>query len=83
MESDWFVNDYEEPYVDKSDPKFVWVRPRMVGGRTNIWGRECLRISDIEFKAASLDGAGIDWPIGYADIEPYYDLVEEYVGVSA
>jgi glucoside 3-dehydrogenase (cytochrome c) catalytic subunit len=81
--ADWYVNDYEEPYVDKSDPFFLWVRPRLVGGRTNIWGRACLRLSDIDFKAASQDGAGIDWPIGYKDIAPYYDLVEDYVGVSA
>ena len=68
--SSWFVNDIDEPYVDESDPKFVWVRPRIVGGRTNVWGRESLRISDFEFKAASHDGAGVDWPLGYADLEP-------------
>jgi choline dehydrogenase-like flavoprotein len=80
--ADWFVNDIDEPYVDRSDPAFLWVRPRLVGGRTNIWGRACLRLSDIDFKAASHDGAGADWPIGYADIAPYYDLVEDYVGIS-
>jgi choline dehydrogenase-like flavoprotein len=81
--ANWFVNDFEEPYVDQSDPSFLWVRPRLVGGRTNIWGRACLRLSDIDFKAASHDGAGVDWPLSYADIAPYYDLVEDYVGVSA
>jgi choline dehydrogenase-like flavoprotein len=80
--SSWFVNDIDEPYVDESDPKFFWVRPRLVGGRTNVWGRESLRISDLEFKAASHDGHGVDWPIGYKDVEPYYDLVEEYIGVQ-
>ena len=80
--ADWYVNDFEEPYVDVSDPNFLWVRPRVVGGRTNIWGRACLRFSDIDFKAGSHDGGGVDWPIGYADIAPYYDLVEDYVGVS-
>jgi choline dehydrogenase-like flavoprotein len=80
--ADWFVNDIDEPYVDESDPKFLWVRPRLVGGRTNVWGRECLRLSDMEFKAASHDGAGVDWPISYADIAPYYDLVENYVGIG-
>jgi choline dehydrogenase-like flavoprotein len=79
----WYVNDFEEPYVDESNPHFLWVRPRIVGGRTNIWGRACLRFSDIDFKAHSHDGAGVDWPISYKDIAPYYDLVEEYVGVSA
>ena len=80
--ADWFVNDIDEPYVDRSDPAFLWVRPRLVGGRTNVWGRACLRLSDIDFKAASHDGAGVDWPIGYADIAPYYDLVEDYVGIN-
>ena len=80
--ADWYVNDVEEPYVDDSDPEFVWVRPRIVGGRMNIWGRGCLRMSDIDFKAASYDGAGVDWPITYAELKPYYDLVEAYVGVS-
>jgi choline dehydrogenase-like flavoprotein len=47
-----------------------------------VWGRECLRLSDIELKEASRDGAGADWPISYADIEPYYDLVEDYVGIA-
>lgn len=80
--ADWFVNDLEEPYVDESDPKFLWVRPRVVGGRTNVWGRECLRFSDIELKAASHDGAGVDWPLSYADLAPYYDIVEDYVGIQ-
>jgi choline dehydrogenase-like flavoprotein len=78
----WFVNDIDEPYVDKSDPAFLWVRPRLVGGRTNVWGRVCLRLSDIDFKAASHDGAGVDWPLGYADLAPFYDLVEDYVGIN-
>jgi choline dehydrogenase-like flavoprotein len=81
--ADWFVNDIEEPYLDDSDPSFLWVRTRVVGGRTNIWGRASLRLSDLDFKAASHDGAGLDWPISYADLAPYYDLVEDYIGVSA
>ena len=81
--ADWFVNDIDEPYVDESNPDFLWVRTRVVGGRMNIWGRATLRLSDIDFKAASRDGAGVDWPLSYADIAPYYDLVEDYVGVSA
>ena len=66
----------------QSDPSFLWVRPRLVGGRTNVWGRECLRMSDIELKAASYDGAGVDWPIGYADLGRHYEMVEEYVGIQ-
>jgi hypothetical protein len=81
--ADWFVNDIEEPYADDSDPDFLWVRTRVVGGRMNIWGRAALRMSDVDFKAASRDGAGVDWPLSYADLAPYYDMVEEYVGVSA
>ncbi len=55
---------------------------RVVGGRTNVWGRQSYRLGDIDFKAASLDGHGIDWPLAYKDIAPYYDIVEEYVGIT-
>ena len=54
----------------------------MTGGRTNVWGRVSLRFSDWDFKSASQDGYGEDWPLGYKDIEPYYDLVEKYVGIT-
>jgi choline dehydrogenase-like flavoprotein len=54
----------------------------MTGGRTNVWGRVSLRFSDWDFKAASHDGYGEDWPISYKDIAPYYDLVEKYVGIT-
>jgi choline dehydrogenase-like flavoprotein len=80
---DWFVNDLEEPYTTAADKPYNWIgRVRMTGGRTNIWGRLCLRYSDLDFKAASFDGYGKDWPIAYKDLEPYYDLVEEYVGIT-
>ena len=52
------------------------------GGRTNVWGRQSYRLSDLDFKAASHDGFGEDWPLGYADLAPYYDLVEDYVGIT-
>ena len=52
------------------------------GGRTNVWGRQSYRFSDLDFKAASHDGFGEDWPLAYADLAPYYDLVEDYVGIS-
>ena len=79
---EWFCNDLEEPYTTPADKPFHWLgRLRMTGGRTNVWGRVCLRFSDADFAAASHDGYGEDWPIRYKDIEPYYDLVEEYVGV--
>jgi choline dehydrogenase-like flavoprotein len=80
---DWFVNDLEEPYTTPKDQPFDWMgRVRMTGGRTNVWGRVSLRFSESDFKAASLDGYGEDWPLGYSDLEPYYDLVERYVGVT-
>jgi len=81
--SDWFVNDLEEPYTTPAGQPFLWMgRLRMTGGRTNVWGRVSLRFSDWDFKAASHDGYGEDWPLSYKDIEPYYDLVEKYVGIT-
>ncbi|HUI40418.1 MAG TPA: GMC family oxidoreductase [Terriglobia bacterium] len=79
---DWFANDLDEPYTTAPDKPFSWQgRLRVTGGRTNVWGRVSLRLSDLDFKAASIDGYGDDWPISYKDVEPYYGLVEEYVGV--
>ena len=81
--SDWFINDLEEPYTTPNDQPFLWMgRLRVTGGRTNVWGRVSLRYSDLDFKAASHDGYGEDWPLSYKDLEPYYDLVEKYVGVT-
>jgi choline dehydrogenase-like flavoprotein len=81
--ADWFVNDLEEPYTTPAGQPFLWMgRLRMTGGRTNVWGRVSLRFSDWDFKAASHDGYGEDWPLSYKDIEPYYDLVEKYVGIT-
>lgn len=79
---DWFCNDLEEPYTTPEDKPFHWLgRLRMTGGRTNVWGRVSLRFSDFDFKAADYDGFGENWPLSYKDLEPYYDLVESYVGV--
>jgi choline dehydrogenase-like flavoprotein len=80
---DWFANDLEEPYTTPAGQPFNWMgRVRMTGGRTNVWGRVSLRFSDWDFKSASHDGYGEDWPLSYKDIEPYYDLVEKYVGIT-
>ncbi len=76
----WFVNDRENPYTQ--DRPFHWIRQRALGGRTLSWGRQSYRMSDLDFKAASHDGYGEDWPISYADLAPYYDIVERYVGIS-
>ena len=79
----WFCNDLDEPYTTPKDKPYHWLgRLRVTGGRTNIWGRLSLRMSDLDFKAASHDGYGEDWPLSYKDVAPYYDLVEEYVGIA-
>ena len=79
---DWFCNDLDEPYTTEKDMPFSWQgRLRVTGGRTNVWGRLSLRLSDLDLKAASFDGYGEDWPLSYKDLAPYYDRVEEYVGI--
>lgn len=73
-----------EPYSQASaDPKrqFSWWRPRMMGGRTNHWGRISLRNGPYDFKPYSRDGLGFDWPVSYEDIAPYYDKTEMLIGV--
>ncbi len=64
-----------------TDQNFMWWRPRMLGGRTNHWGRLSLRMGPFDFKPRSRDGLGFDWPIGYDDVAPYYDKAEQMVGV--
>lgn len=78
----FFVNDHENPYTFPEDKPFMYIRGRQVGGRTFCWARVSYRLSDFEFKAASRDGYGQDWPISYRDLEPYYDKVESFIGVS-
>src|SRR5436190_4957586 len=73
------VDEKEHPY---SGTNYAWVRARCLGGKTNIWGRLALRLSDYDFKAKSHDGYGEDWPISYADLAPYYDKVDLYLGIS-
>ena len=75
----WMVDEKAEP-----DHRHAlrWVRARVLGGKTNLWGRVSLRMSDFDFKAASRDGFGDDWPISYADISPYYDKVDRLLGIS-
>jgi len=70
-----------EPYVSAPGSKFRWFRSRIVGGRTNHWGRIALRMAPVDFKVRSHDGMGDDWPISYNDVGPYYDKVESYIGV--
>src|SRR3954467_11972448 len=73
------VDEKDHPYTGT---KYAWVRARLLGGKTNIWGRLALRLSDYDFKARDRDGFGENWPISYSDIEPYYDRVDELLGVS-
>jgi len=80
---EWFVNDLENPYSTPQGKPFTWQRLRILGGRSLVWGRQSYRMSDNDFKAASRDGYGDDWPISYADVAPYYDIVEKYVGIRA
>ncbi len=79
---EWFVNDLENPYSTPPGKPFTWQRLRILGGRSLVWGRQSYRLSDNDFKAAGRDGYGDDWPISYADLAPYYDIVERYVGIS-
>ena len=72
-----------EPYtVAEGSEPFTWWRPRMLGGRTNHWGRIALRFGELDFKPRSRDGLGYDWPITYDDLAPWYDKTERLIGVS-
>jgi choline dehydrogenase-like flavoprotein len=70
-----------EPYTSAPGSNFRWFRSRVVGGRTNHWGRIALRFAPVDFRSRSTDGMGDDWPISYEEIAPYYDKVETYIGV--
>src|SRR5579872_1017630 len=84
----WSNSDYSKNIVvdEKDNPysgtSYAWVRARLLGGKTAIWGRLALRLSDYDFKAASRDGYGENWPLAYKDLEPYYDRVDTYLGIS-
>ena len=70
-----------EPYTSADGVNFLWWRSRMLGGRTNHWGRISLRMGEYDFKPYSRDGLGFDWPMEYADLAPYYDKTEALIGV--
>ena len=78
----FFVNDRDNPYTFDPGKPFHWIRGRQVGGRSIMWGRQVYRWSDLDFEANARDGCGVDWPIRYADIAPWYDYVEQTIGVS-
>src|SRR4029079_17131220 len=73
------VDEKDHPYTGTN---YAWVRARCLGGKTNIWGRLALRLSDYDFKGKTHDGYGEDWPISYADVAPYYDKVDLLLGIS-
>ncbi|MGD8496221.1 MAG: GMC family oxidoreductase [Gemmatimonadales bacterium] len=70
-----------EPYASADDANFMWWRARMLGGRTNHWGRISLRMGPYDFKPRTRDGLGLDWPMSYEDLAPYYDKTEALIGV--
>lgn len=76
----FFVNDLEHPYTQQKP--FDWIRGYHVGGRSLMWGRQCYRWSDLDFEANARDGHGVDWPIRYKDLAPWYSYVEKFVGIS-
>jgi choline dehydrogenase-like flavoprotein len=76
----FFVKDTEHPYNAVKD--FRWYRGYQVGGRSLLWARHCFRWSDLDFEANVREGIGSDWPIRYRDLEPWYDRVETFIGVS-
>ena len=70
-----------EPYTRAPGTQFNWWRARMLGGRTNHWGRISLRFGPDDFRGRSIDGLGDDWPIGYDDVKPYYDNIDRLIGL--
>ena len=76
----FFFKDSESPYIEEKP--FTWIRGNQVGGKSLTWGRHCYRWSDLDFEANLKQGIGVDWPIRYADIAPWYDYVERFAGIS-
>lgn len=76
----WWANDQESPYTEVK--RFDWFRGYHVGGRSLLWGRQTYRWSDLYFEENAKQGVGADWPVRYKDIEPWYDYVEKFAGVS-
>ena len=76
----FMTNDLENPY--KETKRFDWIRGNQTGGRSLVWGKHCYRWSDLDFEANAKEGIGVDWPIRYKDIAPWYSYVERFVGIS-
>ncbi|MEM9016282.1 MAG: GMC family oxidoreductase [Verrucomicrobiota bacterium] len=80
MTANYWFRDRDSMYVEEK--RFDWYRPDIVGGKSIMWGRQCYRFSDLDFEANAKDGYGVDWPIRYEDIEPWYSYVEKFSGIS-
>jgi choline dehydrogenase-like flavoprotein len=78
----FWTDDVDNPYTTSAERPFDWLRARQVGGKSIIWGRQVYRWSDLDFEANARDGVAVDWPIRYADVAPWYDRVERFIGVS-
>jgi choline dehydrogenase-like flavoprotein len=78
----FWTDDREQPYTTPAGKPFDWFRARQVGGKSTIWGRQVYRWSDLDFAANARDGIAVDWPVRYADVAPWYDYVEAFIGVS-
>ncbi len=76
----YFADDRQSPYVQVKP--YTWFRGYHVGGRSLVWGRQCYRWSDLDFEANLREGVGVDWPLRYADLAPWYDHVESFAGIS-
>lgn len=76
----WWANEKDSPYEEVK--KFDWWRGYQVGGRSLTWGRQCYRLSDFDFTANEMEGIGVDWPIRYKDLAPWYSYVEKFIGVN-
>jgi len=77
---DYWANEKDCPYVEKRP--FTWWRSYQLGGRSILWGRQCYRLSDLDFEANAREGIAVDWPIRYRDLEKWYDYVETFAGIS-
>lgn len=78
----YWVKDSQHPYETPENKPFSWIRGYHLGGRSIMWGRQTYRYSEMDFSSNARDGHGVDWPIRYADMAPWYDKVETFIGVS-
>lgn len=78
----FFGNDRDLPYSTEKGSNFTWIRANQLGGKSLLWHRQSYRFSEFDFRTNKQDGHGVDWPINYKDLAPWYTKVEEYAGIS-